>query len=133
MRSSSRPSISEISFSRGSSAVAAVADQTAVAQDRDAVRDPVNLVEEMGDEDDRDSAALEVAQDLEKQLDLIGVEARGRLVEHEHPRVVLERARDRDELLDRQRIGAERPLDVDVDLEPLEPLASEARAPRARK
>ena len=80
----------------------------------------------MGDEDDRYAAGLEVAEDLEKELDLIGVEARGRLVEHEHPRVVLERASDGDELLDRDRIGAERPLDVDVDLEPLEPLASEA-------
>ena len=70
--------------------------------------------------------ALEVAQDLEKKLDLVGVEARGRLVEHEHPRVVLERAGDRDQLLDRHRIGAERPLDIDVDVEPLQPLAGEA-------
>ncbi len=51
---------------------------------------------------------------------------RGRLVEHQDPRVVLERAGDGDELLHSQRKGAERPLDVDVDLEPLEPLAGEA-------
>jgi hypothetical protein len=41
-------------------------------------------------------------------------------------RVVLERARDGDQLLHRERKRAERPLDVDVDLEPLEPLAGEA-------
>ena len=50
------------------------------------------------------------------------IEAGGRLVEHEHPRVVLERARDRHQLLDRHRIGAERPLDVDIEIEPLQPL-----------
>ena len=81
----------------------AFADEAAVAQDRYAVGDPVNLVEKMGDEDDRDASALEIAQNLEQKLDLVGVEARGRLVEHEHPRIVLERPRDRDQLLDRQR------------------------------
>ena len=69
---------------------------------------------------------FQVAQDLEQKLGLVGVEAGGRLVEHQDPRVVLERAGDRDQLLDGQRIGAERPLDVDVDLEPLQPLAGEA-------
>jgi hypothetical protein len=40
-------------------------------------------------------------------------------------------ARDGDQLLDGKRKGAERPLDIDVDLEPLEPLAGEGarRAP----
>ena len=73
--------------------------------------------------------ALEIAHDPEQQLGLVGVEARGRLVEHQNPRVVLERAGDGDELLDGDRIGAERPLDVDVEVEPLQPLAREpARA-----
>ena len=80
----------------------------------------------MSDEDHRDSAPLEVAHDAEEQLGLIRVEARGRLVEHQNPRVLFERARDRDELLDGHRIGAERPLDVDVDIEPFQPLASPA-------
>ena len=77
----------------------------------------------MGDEHHRDAAALEVAHDAEQQLGLVRVEARGRLVEHQDARVVLERPGDGDELLHGHRIGAERPLDVDVDVEPHQPLA----------
>ena len=99
-------------------------DQTAVAQDRDAVRDLVHLVDEVRDEDHRDSAPLEVAHDAEEQFGLIRVETRGRLVKDQNPRVLFERARDRDELPDGHRIGAERPLDVDVDIKPFQPLAS---------
>ena len=75
----------------------------------------VNLVDEMGDEDDRDAARLQVAHDLEEERGLLGVEARGRLVQNQDARIVLERARDRDQLLDRDGIGAERALDVDVE------------------
>ena len=82
----------------------------------------------MGDEDDRESAALELAHDPEKQLGLFRIEARGRLVEHEDPRVLLERARDRHQLLNGDRIRAERTFDVDIDIEPLQPfLGSLAR------
>ena len=44
----------------------------------------------------------------------------------------MRRARDRHQLLDRDRIGSKRPLDVDVDVEPLQPLAGAAAggAPR---
>ncbi len=99
------------------------ADQTAVAQHGDAVRDLVNLVDEVGDEDDGDAARLEIAHDAEQQFGLARVEARGRLVEHEDPRVLLQRPGDRDELLDGDGIGRQRPLDVDVEVEALEPLA----------
>ena len=97
----------------------------------DAVGDRVDLIDEMGDEDDREAARLQIAHDLEQEFGLVGVKAGGRLVEHQHPGVVLERAGDRDELLDRDGIGAERPFDVDVDVEPLQPLARELarRAP----
>ena len=98
------------------------ADEAAVAQDRDTVRDFVNLIDEMGDEDNRDAMSLEVPDDLEQERDLVGVEARRRLVEHQHPCVVLERPGDGDELLDGDRIRAERPLDVDVDIEALQTL-----------
>ena len=109
----------------------AFADEAAVAQHRYPIGDLVDLVQEVGDEDDRDAAAFQVADDLEQELGLVGVEAGGRLVQHQHPRVVLERARDGDQLLDGKRKGAERPLDIDVDPEPLEPLPGEAarRAP----
>ena len=122
VRSSSRPSISGIIFARRKLGDRSAADKAAVAQHRDAVGDFVHLIDEMGDEDDGDAVRLEVAHDLEEERRLVGVEARRRLVEHQHPCVVLERAGDRDELLDGDRIGAERPLDVDVDVEALQAL-----------
>ena len=107
------------------------ADQPAVAQHGYSVGDRVDLLDEMGDEDDRDPSRLEIAENLEEQRRLGRIEARRRFVEHEQASVVLERSGDRHELLDRHRIGAERPLDVDVEAEPLEPLARELarRAP----
>ncbi len=129
--SSSRPSIIEIILRGGSSAIGAHADEAAVAQHRDSVGDLVNLIDEMGDEDDGDAARLEVAHDLEKKRGLLGVEARGRLVEHQNAGVVLERAGDRHELLDRDGVGPERPLDVDLgaDIEALQTLARAFSAP----
>ena len=88
----------------------------------------VDLVDEMGDEDDCDAVRFEIAHDLEQQLGLGRVEAGRRLVQHEHARVLLERAGDGDQLLDRHRIGAERPFDVDVEIEPL----AAAGGPRSR-
>ena len=107
------------------------ADQAAIAQDRDAVCDPIHLIDEVGDEDHCDSAPLQVPHDPEQEFGLVRVEARGRLVEHQNPSIVLERAGDRDQLLDGHGIRTERPLDVDVDVEPLQPLARELarRAP----
>ena len=96
------------------------ADHAPVAQHRDAVGDRKNLVDEVGDEHDRDAAPLQLAQDAEQQLDFARIEAGRGLVEHQHARVAFERAGDRDELLDRHRIGAERALDVDVEIEPRE-------------
>ena len=80
----------------------------------------------MGDEDNRDAARLQITKDPEKQLGLVCVETRGRLIQHQNPRIGFERAGDRNELLDRHRIRAERSLDVDVDVEPLQPLPGAA-------
>ena len=99
------------------------ADQTAVSQHGDAVGDLVDLIDEVGDEDDGDAARLEIAQDAEQQFDLARIEARGRFVEHEDPRVVLQRPGDRHELLDGDGIRGERPFDVDVEVQALEPFA----------
>ena len=77
----------------------------------------------MGDEDDGDAARLEIAHDAEQQFDFARVEARGRFVEHKDPRVVLQRPGDRHELLDGDGIGGQRPLDIDVEAQALEPFA----------
>ena len=82
-----------------------LADELAVAQHRDAVADLVDLVEEVRDEQDRHAALLEVADDAEQLGALVEVEARGRLVEHQHPDVGRDRPRDRDQLLDRQGVA----------------------------
>ena len=99
-----------------------LAHEQAVAQDRDAVCDLVHLLEEVRDEHDRDPPLLEPADQREELRDLVLVEARGRLVEDEHVRGDVDRAGDRDHLLDRERLSSERRTDVDVDADPRERL-----------
>ena len=94
-----------------------LADEPAVAQHRDAVADLVHLVEEVRDEQDRDAALLELADDAEELGHLVEVEARGRLVEDEHPDVDRDRPRDRDELLHGEGVRAQDRRGVDVEPE----------------
>ncbi len=61
-----------------------LADQPAVAQDRHPVGDLVDLVEEVRDEQDRDALVLEPPHHPEELLDLVGVQAGGRLVQDQH-------------------------------------------------
>src|SRR6185437_3109034 len=91
-----------------------LADQLAVAQYRDAIGNLVDLIEEMRDEDDADAARGERAHGLEQHLDLMPVEARGRLVQDQHARGEIDRAGDRADMLDRDRIAAERRGYVDM-------------------
>ena len=90
-------------------------DEAPIAQHGDPVADRIDLVEEVGDEDDADAAALEIPQDLEKRLDLVRVEAGGRLVEDEHLGREIDGARDGDDLLDGHRVGAQGIGDVDIE------------------
>ena len=94
-----------------------LADQLAVAQDRDPVADLVDLVEEVRDEQDRHAALLQVADHAEQLGALVRVQARGRLVEDEHPDVGRDGPRDRDQLLDRERVPTEQGGRVDVETE----------------
>ncbi len=96
------------------------ADELAVAQDRDAVGDLVDLIEEVTDEEDRHPAVAEVAHDAEELLDLAAVKARGRLVEDEHLGVEHHGAADGDELLDRDGVAREGGARVDVQAEVVE-------------
>ena len=97
-----------------------LADELAVAQDRDAVRDLVHLVEEVAHEEDRDPAVAQLAHDREQLLDLAAVEAGGGLIEDEHLRVEHHRAADGDELLDRDGVARQRGAGVDVQAEVVE-------------
>ncbi len=92
-----------------------LADELAVAQDRHAVGDLEDLLEEVRDEHDRDAVGAERAHDLEQLGDLVGVQAGGGLVEDQELGVDVDGAGDRDELLDRDGVRAELRLGVDVE------------------
>ena len=76
-----------------------LADEAPVAQHHDPVGDAKDLVEAMRDVDHADAAAPQAAHRLEQTLDLVGRQARGRLVEHEEIAIDDERAGDRDQRL----------------------------------
>ena len=95
-----------------------LADEPAAAEDGDAVGDLVDLVEEVRDEDDGDAALLEVADDAEELGHLVDVEARRRLVEHQHPHVDRDRPGDGDELLDGERVASQHRRRIDRQPEP---------------
>ena len=75
----------------------ALAGDLAVAQHDHAVGDLEHLVEPVRDVDHADAAARAGAAAREQPRDLVGGQARGRLVEHQHFGVGGERARDGDQ------------------------------------
>ena len=84
-----------------------------VPQHGDPVRDRIDLIEEMRDEDDRESPVFQVADDAKQPRDLARIKARGRLVEDQDLARQGDRARNGDDLLDRDGIGGKRPGHVD--------------------
>ncbi len=102
-------------------------DVPAVAEDRRAVAQLEHLVEPMADEQDRDAAVAQAADDREQPLDLVGGQRRGRLVEDQHARLDRERLGDLDQLLVRHRQAADRRADVEPDVELLEQRLRPAR------
>ena len=71
----------------------------AVAQHRDAVADPADLLHAVGDVDDADAVRLDLVDQGEELLGLAVGERGGRLVEDEHREVGAERLGDLDHLL----------------------------------
>ena len=71
----------------------------------------------MTDEDDADAALGQLAHDAEQDLDLVTVEARGRLVQDQHAGGEIDGARDRGDVLYGHRIIAERRGDIDIEAE----------------
>ena len=94
-----------------------LADQLAVAQDRDAVGDRVDLVEEVRHEEHGHPGVADVADHPEQLADLVGVEAGGGLVEDEHGGVEVDRPGDGHQLLDGERVAAEHRIRVDGQVE----------------
>src|SRR5205823_7208582 len=77
----------------------------AMPEERDAIAEPIGLVEVVRAEEDRPSLAAERDDELADRLRRVGVEARGRLVEEEHARLVQRGASDRHLLLHAPRKG----------------------------
>ena len=95
-------------------------DVAAVAEDGRPVAQREDLVEPVADEEDRDAAVAQPADDREQPLDLVGGERGGRLVEDEDARLDRQRLGDLDQLLVGHRQAADRRADVDLDVELLE-------------
>ena len=92
------------------------AGHPAAAQDRDLVRDLEDLVELVGDEDDRRAGLREAADDAEQLLRLERREHGGRLVEDEDVALAVERLEDLDPLAhaDGQVLDLRVGVDVEV-------------------
>jgi hypothetical protein len=96
------------------------ADEFAIAQNGDAIGDGINLVEEMGDENDAEALRFESAHDVEEARDFAFIETGGGFVEDEHLRRYIEGSRDRNELLDCDGVVGESFGDVHIDAKALE-------------
>ena len=95
----------------------------AVAQDRDGVAHFVDLLEVMGDVEERHAVGLQPSHVLEESGDLGRLEAGGGFVEDDEPRTQPQCPGDLDELaLAHAELGG-RSVDVDVDVPLLEQLA----------
>ena len=79
------------------------------------MRQRVDLVEEMRDDDDGEALGRQIPQHREDRLDLARVEARRRLVEEQHLARQIHRPRDGDDLAHRHRIGVEAVLHVQIE------------------
>ena len=99
---------------------AVLADELAVAEHRDPVGDLVDLLEEVADEQDGDALVAQVADHREQPVDLVAVEARGRLVEDQHPGVEDHRPADRDQLLHRDRVAGQQRVGVEPEAQALQ-------------
>ena len=102
---------------------AVLPDQLPVAQDRHPVAHGVDLLEEVRDEEDRHAAVAQGPHDREQLGHLLGVQARGRLVEDEQARVHGHGAGDGHQLLDREGVRRQRRRGVDVQAERAQVLA----------
>ncbi|CAM5672292.1 hypothetical protein SVIOM342S_02616 [Streptomyces violaceorubidus] len=92
----------------------AAGHRPAVLEDGDPVADAADLLQAVRDVDDGDSVGGEVGDDAEKVVDLVRVERGGRLVHHDQPYVVRQRACHGHDLLLGRRQVADQPPRVDL-------------------
>lgn len=100
-------------FGSRQAADVACADETAVAQNRHSVGDIIDLIEEMGDDDDADAARAQVSEHPEQHLDLMGIEAGGRFVQYQHLAGKIDGAGNGNDLADGDGIAGQQRVDID--------------------
>ncbi|MNZ63838.1 hypothetical protein D3C78_819920 [compost metagenome] len=89
------------------------ADEAAIAQHSHPVGNIIDLIEEVGDDDDADAAGAQVFQHPEQHLDLMGVKAGCRFVQHQHLAGKIDGAGNGDDLADSDGIAGKQGVDVD--------------------
>ena len=110
------PAISRTSSCRSISRLLERAEALAAVQDHEAVADGVGVVRVVRDEDHGDAAFARLQDVLEDDARLLHAERRRRLVEDQHARAEVDRARDRDRLPLAARERADRLVRIaDVD------------------
>ena len=117
------------------------ADHSAVLQDGDAVGDREDLAQAVGDVEYGDALRLQSTDDGEELFDLARPDHGRRLVEDQDPGVERERAGDLGDLARGGAQGADRLLDVEVEVEPaqhlgrvpVEPVPVDQAEPGARQ
>src|SRR5262249_38788287 len=112
-------------------AEAALVDDTALADDRDAVAKLFDLVEEVAREQDRDSLAREPAHEVAHVAHPCRIEPGRRLVEEQELRPAQERARDAESLPHAMRVAADAILGTVAQLDDLEDLVDARPRPVA--
>ena len=89
------------------------ADHAAVAQHGHPIGEPKNLIDAVGDVDQRDTGPAQLAQNAEQLFHIAGRQSGSRLVEHQHFRMHRDGARDADDRPLGGGQAAHRALDVD--------------------
>ena len=92
------------------------ADQSAIAQDRDPVRNGIDLIQEVGDKNDRHAFGAKLADDTEEFPNFLLVETRGGFVQHEQSRGNVKRPSNRDQLLDCNRTRRQWLRDIELQI-----------------
>ena len=97
-----------------------LADDRAVAQDDHAIGAGFDLVQPVGDEDDRHAVGLELADDPHQPIGLGGRQAGGRLIHDDDAGVERKRLGDLQKLALRKREVGNEVVDLEVDVQSLQ-------------
>ncbi len=110
----------------------ALGDDLAGVDDPDPVGELVGLLQVLGGEEDGGALVVELRDLLPDRLARDGVEARGRLVEEQHPRLVHQRRGEVEAPLHAARVGADAAVGGRLEVDALQQLVRALRRPPPR-